>query len=212
MLGSDARSPFSSSNNAKLFMNFGAPAQCSGTVTSWHYCSYNSFQGDGGESNEDSGSDDNGNEDSESDDRGGCQGSQNYTSVFLVYRRNPTSDIYQVVPGSRKSITLMLDCRNRGGFQCDRTATLTSDEQFIIQENDIVAACLKDTGSTDPIQLVGEESSALSGNVYWYDGNNYDECTSSQLQTIDTQNSAFTIGGGVYRLHLYAETNSKQTI
>ena len=69
-----------------------------------------------------------------------------------------------------------------------------------------------DTDLTDPIQVVGEQSSGPSRQVYWYNGNNYDDCTSSQLETIDTQtDSAFTLDSGVYRLHLYAEieTNRK---
>ena len=170
-------------------MNFGAPAQCSGTVTSWQYCSYNRYL----------------DEDDECDDR------ERYTSIFLVYRQTGPST-YQVVSGSRKSVTISLRCPRDGGFRCDRSYALTSSEQFDIQENDIVAACLKGTGSTNPIQLVGEESSGASRGVYWYNDNRYSSCTSSQLQTIDTQNSAFTLGGGVYRLHLYAETNSKYYI
>ena len=50
--------------------------------------------------------------------------------------------------------------------------TITS-EQFNIQENDMVAACLMDTGSTDPIRIVGEENSGISGQVYQYSVRNY---------------------------------------
>ena len=174
-------------------MNFGAPAQCNGTVTSWRYCSYNRLQVD-----------------DDDDDDDDCEGSASYTSIFLVYRQMVNS-IYEPVPGSKKSITLRLTCSNRGGFQCDRVETLSQSEQFTIQENDIVAACLRDTSSTNPIRMVGYQTFGASTGVYWYNANNYEDCTTSQLQSIDVQNSAFTSGSVNYRLHLYAETltNSK---
>ena len=186
LLGSNIQTEYSQSNRERLFMNFGAPAQCNSTVTSWRYCSYNRYL----------------EEDDECDDR------EYYTSVFLVYRQTGAST-YEPVPGSRKSVTISLRCPRDGGFQCDRVQTLSQAEQFTIQENDIVAACLKDTGSTNPIRLVGYQSSGASSDVYQYNANNYEDCTTSQLQSIDVQNSDFTSGTVNYRLHLYAETNSK---
>ena len=167
-------------------MNFGAPAQCNGTVTSWRYCSYNEYQ--------------------EEDDE--CDDAERYTSVFLVYRQTGAST-YEPVPGSRTSVTITLRCPSHGGFRCDRIETLSQAEQFTIQENDIVAACLMDTGSTNPIRMVGYQRSGSSTNVYQYNANNYEDCTTSQLQLIDSQNSVFTSGGVNYRLYLYAETYSK---
>ena len=167
-------------------MNFGAPAQCNGTVTSWRYCSYNRYQ-----------------EDDCDDDE-----IERYTSVFLVYRQTGPST-YEPVSGSRKPVTLTLRCPRDEGFRCDRVETLSQSEQFTIQENDIVAACLMDTGSTNPIRMVGYQSSGDSTDVYQYDANNYEDCTTSQLQSIDVQSSNFTSGTVNYRLHLYAETNSK---
>ena len=169
-------------------MNFGAPAQCNGTVTSWRYCSYNRYL----------------EEDDECDDR------EYYTSKFLVYRQTGTST-YEPIPGSTKSVTISLRCPRDGGFRC-REATLSQSEQFNIQENDIVAACLMDTGSTNPIRIVGYEFLGSSRQVYQYNADNYEQCTTSQLQTIDTQNSAFTLLSGLFsssRLHLYAEITSK---
>ena len=186
VLGSNIQTQYSQSNRERLFMNFGAPAQCNGTVTSWRYCSYNRYMED----------------DDECDDR------ERYTSVFLVYRQNGNS-MYEPVPGSRKSVTLTLRCPRDGGFRCDRVETLSQTEQFSIQENDIVAACLMDTRSTNPLRLVGEENSSPSRHVYQYNANNYEDCTTSQLQSIDVQNSDFTSNSGIYRLHLYAETSSK---
>ena len=175
-------------------MNLGAPAQCNGTVTSWRYCSYNRFQGTGGDDDDD---------DDDSDD---CRGSASYTSVFLVYRRTAAgASTYEPVPGSTKPVTLTLNCRNNGGFQC-REVMLSQSEQFSVQENDIVAACLM---ATNPIRMVGYQRSGSSTNVYQYNANDYEDCTTSQLQSIDIQNSAFTSGTVNYRLHLYAETYSK---
>ena len=187
LLGSNVTTQFTRPSRNKLFMNFGAPAQCNGTVTSWHYCSYNQYL----EDNED------------------CEGTESYTSIFLVYRQTGPST-YQRVAGSSKSVTISLNCPSDGGFRCDRSQTLSPSEQFDIQENDIVAACLRNFGFiANPIQLVGEQSSGPSSQVYWYDGNNYETCSDSQLETIDIQNSAFTLDSGVYRLHLHAEIDSK---
>ena len=167
-----------------MFLNFGAPAQCSGTVTSWRYCSYNRYL---------------------QDDE--CEDAESYTSKFLVYRQTGNST-YEPVPGSTRSVTISLRCPRDGGFRC-REETLDLNDQFNIQENDIIAACLIDYSSTDPLRIVGEESSGSSRQVYQYNVNNYQWCRSSQLDTIDVQNSAFTENGGVFRLHLYAETTSK---
>ena len=172
-------------------MNFGAPAQCNGTVTSWRYCSYNRYM----EDNED------------------CDGRENYMAKFLVYRQIGNST-YEPVPGSTKSVTLSLRCPSDGGFQCGRLESLTPTEQFNIQVNDIVAACLLDQ---DPIRLVSNELRGSSRQVYRYSG---EDCTSSQLATVDTQNSAFTLDTGIAffviryysRLHLYAETSSSESI
>ena len=174
-------------------MNFGAPAQCNGTVTSWRYCSYNRYQQSG-----------------DDDDDDDCRGSASYTSVFLVYRQTGAST-YDLVSGSKKSVTLTLSCSNRGGFEC-REVMLTQSEQFTIQENDIVAACLMDTSSTNPIHIVGAIAFGSSRQVYQYNANNYEQCSNSQLQLIDTQKSSFTEQSGILgssALHLHAETSSK---
>ena len=196
-LGSNISTSLISLSRQKLFMNFGAPAQCNGTVTSWRYCSYNRYQQSGDDDDDD-------------DDDDDCRGSASYTSVFLVYRQTGAST-YEPVPGSTKSVTLTLNCANNGGFEC-REEMLTQSEQFSVQENDIVAACLMDTGSTDPIQIIGAIAFGSSRQVYQYNANSYEQCSNSQLQLIDAQNSAFTEQRnflGSSALHLYAETSSK---
>ena len=185
LLGSNIQTEYSQSRRERLFLNFGAPAQCNGTVTSWRYCSYNRYL----------------EEDDECDDR------EYYTSKFLVYRQTGSST-YQPVPGSTRSVTISLRCPRDGGFRC-REETLDLNDQFNIQENDIVAACLIDYDDTNPIRIVGEESSGSSRQVYQHNVNSYQRCQTSQLDTVDVGNSAFTENGGIFRLHLYAETTSK---
>ena len=184
--GGDNQTRLRQSTRERLFMNFGAPAQCNGTVTSWRYCSYNRYMED----------------DDECDDR------ESYTSVFMVYRQTGPST-YELVPGSMKDVTIELRCPRDGGFRCREETLRTEAEQFEIQQNDIVAACLRDTSSTNPIRIVGEDRTGASGHVYQFNAPNYERCTASQVQTIDTQNSAFTLNNGEFRLHLYAATDSK---
>ena len=186
LLGSDLQSQFTQSSEEKLFLNFGAPAQCNGTVTSWRYCSYNSYL--------------------QSDE---CDSPEDYTSKFLVYRQTGNST-YEPVPRSNKSVTITLRCPSDGGFRC-REVTLSQSEQFTIQQNDIVAACLMNNFfSIYSLRIVGEGSNQTgSGQVYQYDRFLYQLCTSTQLQTIDTQRSEFTSRNGIYRLHLFAEVSSK---
>ena len=188
LLGSDLQSDheLTESSKERLFLNFGTPAQCNGTVTSWHYCSYNRYLEDDEE----------------------CDGPEDYISHFLVYRQTG-SFTYEPVPGSTKSVTITLRCPSDGGFRC-REVTLSQSEQFTIQQNDIVAACLMDTTSTNPLRIVGEGSTLTgSGQVYHYDVNFYQRCRTTELQMIDIDRSGFTSRNGIYRLHLYAEVSSK---
>ena len=163
-------------------MNFGAPAQCNGTVTSWQYCYYNRYPDDE------------------------CDDPISYRSIFLVYRKTGASTTtYTPVPGARTSVTITLRCPRDGGFRCQEV-TLSQSQQFNVQVNDVVAACLP---STRPIRIVGEQSSSPSVGVYQYNANGFAQCSDSQLPNVDTQNTAFTLNSGRFRLHLYAEINSK---
>ena len=203
LLGSNIQTAFSQSNRERLFLNFGAPAQCNGTVTSWRYCYYNTYTQSGGDDDDDDDDDDDSNSNSNGN---GCGSTQTYTSKFLVYRQT-SATTYEPVPGSTRTVTLSLRCPRDGGFRC-REETLTQNEQFSIQENDIIAACLMDDSSTNPIRIVGE-GSVGSGQVYQYNRNNYESCTTAQLQTVDTAMSSFISQNGIYRLHLYADISSK---
>ena len=189
LLGSDVKTRFSQSSRERLFMNFGAPAQCNGTVTSWRYCYYNVN------------SDDDCDEGDDSDD------SVSYRSVFLVYRKVGAST-YAPVPGTRKSITLTPSCSSGGRQLPCQEVALSQSEQFRVQQNDIIAACLPSVGS---IRVVGEQSSGPSMGVYQYNANGFAQCSDSQLPIVfaETQGSTFTLNSGRFRLHLYAEISSK---
>ena len=94
-----------------------------------------------------------------------------------------------------------------GAFEC-RTVSLGASEQFQIQENDIIAACIIDDRPIKPLRLVGDRS---GGNevVYQYNANRYEDCTNTQLQTVDTDNNAFTTRSGGRHLHLYVNVESE---
>lgn len=168
-------------------MNFGAPAQCNGTVTSWQYCYYNVNPDDDC--------------DESSDD------TVSYRSVFLVYRKTGEST-YAPVPGTRKVVTLTPGCSSRGAQLPCQEVALSPSEQFKVQQNDIIAACLPSLGS---IRVVGEDSSGPSAGVYQYDASGFAQCTDSQLPIVfaEAQSSVFTLNRGRFRLHLYAEIDSK---
>lgn len=185
LLGSKIEQPVSQSSRERLFMNFGAPAQCNGTVTSWRYCYYNRYPDDE------------------------CDDAESYRSVFLVYRKfGGSTSTYIPVLESRRSVRITLRCPRDGGFRC-REVTLSRSEQFTVQQNDIIAACLPSVGS---IRVVGEQSSGPSVGVYQYDASGFAQCSDSQLPVVladASQSSIFTLNRGRFRLHLYAEINSK---
>ena len=188
LLGSDITTRFTQSTRERLFMNFGAPAQCNGTVTSWTYCYYNVNSDD----DCDEGSDD----------------SVSYRSVFLVYRKTGTSNQYAPVLETTKLVTLSPSCSiGRRQLPCQEVV-LSPSEQFSVQQNDVIAACLPSTGS---VRVVGEQSAGPSMGVYQYNDNGFARCSDSQLPTVvaDTQSNTFTLNGGRFRLHLSAEISSE---
>ena len=169
-------------------MNFGAPAQCNGTVTSWQYCYYNVNPDDDC--------------DESSDD------TISYRSVFLVYRKIGTST-YAPVPGTSKLVTLTPSCSSGGRQLPCQEVALSPSEQFSVQQNDIIAACLPSVRS---LRVVGEQSSGPSMGVYQYDASGFAQCSDSQLPIVfaETQGSIFTLNSGRFRLHLYAEISSSK--
>lgn len=175
LFGTDQSTSLARSRQERVFLNFEAPSQCRGNVTSWRYCHYDSRRN-------------NHNADDE------------YRAKLIVYRRNSsTSDIYQPVTGS--TTTILIDYEAASTFSC-RTENL--DEPFEIQENDVVGACIWDDGISESLLLVGTTTNAsLNQNLYQFDKQGYQNCETDQLESIDTSDSNFILRDR-WMLHLYA--------
>ena len=171
VFGNDQQSSVQRSREERIFLNFEAPSQCRGNVTTWRYCHYTSTVGD----------DDDDDDDDDDEDSG------TYGAKFLVYRRSSlTSNNYMQVPGSVSSV--MLSRSNVRSFQCRQ---LTVTQPFEIQENDIIAACVWDRGSVNPLYLVGDTNNANVQGLYQVDRSGYDDCRDYQLASVDTSRSDF---------------------
>ena len=179
------------SREERIFLNFEAPSQCRGNVTLWNYCHYRSEKGE---------------ECSDDDDSGDNNPNTLYGAKLLVYRRSsPTSEDYVQVPGSVTELVLV-DTNVRAQFRC---GTITAAQPFEIQENDVIAACVWDdndaAGGRDinPLLLAGDNANA-NQLLYQYDRGGLDDCTASQLASVDTGHNDFRQRRD-YRLHLYAD-------
>ena len=161
-----------------LYLNVGAPSQCGGTVTSWHFC-YGMSE---------------------------CKTGAKYHATFLVYRpinpRNHTSAELSIVPESIKSVSL--GCRNKSKVKCGKEMLVLS-EQFTIQEGDIVAACLP-AEREKQLQIISrkyDEDEEREGTLYQYFNNEVEvNCERNKIHIIQAVN----ISPRPYlQLHLQAE-------
>ena len=153
------RQPTSRSTQEKLFMNFDAPSQCNGTVTSWNYCYYrSSFR--------------------RSDDLLGVK--------FLAYRQNASTDLYHPVPNSVFTLTVNYGSLNASGCQ---SVMLNSSQQFQIEINDVISACIIDYLNLHPLYVTTYVSNPREFN-YQVNLDQYERCTDQQLDTIDTTQSS----------------------
>ena len=170
-------------------MNFEAPSQCRGNVTSYRYCYYDSVVSD----------DDDGSDDGSDDDDDGDDEDFTYGAKLMIYRReSPTSDIYRPVAGSIRIISLSRSSVR--SFQC-RTEMLPT--RFEIQENDVVGACIENE-NVNPLYLIGDTNDdSANYNLYQVDRDSFEDCTSSQIGTVDTSDSNFRQRRD-FILHLYA--------
>ena len=85
------------------------------------------------------------------------------------------------------------------------TVTLAANEQFQIQTNDIIAACVIDDNPYRELRIIRRNSDQDS---YQYNRGSYQDCTTQQLQTVDTQHRDFRVRSG-YGLLLYVNINCK---
>ena len=148
-----------------MFLNFEAPSQCRGNVTSWGYCNYDSAVRD---------------EDDDED--------EDFRAKFLVYRRSSsTSNTYQPVTGSTTAVVVTYSIARRFGCR-----TLSIDEPFEIQENDVIGACVWDDGAPEPLFLIGDTNDGNANQrLYQFDESGYDDCEPGQLASIDTTHQDF---------------------
>ena len=170
-------------DDRRLFLNFESPAQCNGTVTSWRYCYYY---------------------DDDDDNIEDHANSQQYGAKFLVYRRSDSSDSYQPVANSTKLVSVTKSDLNFNSVTC-LTVTLAANEQFQIQTNDIIAACVIDNNPYRELRIIRRNSDQDS---YQYNRMGYEDCTTQQLQTVDTQLRDFRVRSR-YGLLLYVNINCK---
>ncbi len=114
----------------RYYMNFNRPALCNGRITSWEYCYYYSFNQEVRGNNND------------------------FSARFFVYRRiNSDSQLYKQVPGS--ALTVILKAEQVQTVACARV-DLNSAQQFQVEVNDIIGACIIFNGTINPLYSVGE--------------------------------------------------------
>ena len=115
------------SRDIRFYMNFNKPAQCNGRVTSWQYCYYDSI------------------------DEGTNQ-NKSISARFLVYRRVNDTQLYEQVPGS--ALTVMLKAEQVRGTGC-ASANLNEAQEFPVEVNDIIGACIIFNDTLNPLYMVG---------------------------------------------------------
>ena len=156
-----------------LFLDLQNPAQCSGIVTAWNYCFYRI--------------------ESTSD--------LNYIVDFVVYRRMGSSDDYQLVQSSYRTVDMTgnqlaaLD----GHFNCF-TIQLPESEMFEIQEDDVLGACLNDKG--DDHKVLDILAKSVTSTLYVTDG-----CTESRASIASTIRSDRLTSSRSFALHLFVDVS-----
>ncbi len=116
---------------------------------------------------------------------------------FMVFRESGGD--YSLVEGSHRRIT-----RNDGqvdGFGCDEVQ-LNEEQQFQVQEDDIIAACTVDTSSRRPLHVHAGNGGGDLYEINGFDTGSSDSCLSAELSTIrgnDLQRE------DDFALHLYAD-------
>ena len=129
----------------------------------------------------------------------------------MVYRPSGPST-YKLVPESKRRVNLTMKCPSRRSeeFNC-REEILLPAEQFTIQQNDIVAACLMEAPATYPIRVLGIDAqrvSVIRGSVYEFGDHSFQQCTMSQLDVLDIKSKNIVLEpNGI--LHVYADINGK---
>ena len=138
------------STSEGLIMNFDNPALCTGTVTSWRYCYYHPT---GTSFNE----------------------QFSFGVKLLVYRRMDDG-LYEAVPNSIYAVQLIFIGLEL--FDC-KTVTLNRNQQFQVQQNDIIGGCIIRNTTFNPLFIVGNIN---TGDTYQLNS----PCTEEMLQSVNT--------------------------
>lgn len=152
----------------RLVLNFGNTAQCNGTVTAWTYCFHRPRENPSVE--------------------------KRYSAVFMVYRRT-TGNLYNAVPNSMHAVTLSFRYVTQQTFDCRRW-NLTDTEQFLIQENDVIGACLFES---EPLNMISVNNGA---NSHVHRSDSYMDCNISAIGEINTADNFERVD--TFTLHLQA--------
>lgn len=123
-----------------------------------------------------------------------------YHATFMMYRLNATTSQYQVLPESIQSISV--ECMN-AGVTLRGNRTLMVEEQFQVEEGDIVAICLPNDGRV-PLRIASmlNANRDRASNIREFSVNQGEGCSTEQLQTISFQDLDLRQD---LLLHLYAE-------
>lgn len=148
-----------------LWLNFATPAQCSGTAVEWRFCYY-------------------------------VQYSDNSQEVQLrVYRKNGIHRYTKILEdrivrryeGSRDLATYGASCDRRSPPFCCETLMISHQ----IQKNDIIGACMTDTGNYNPLYSIDEDA-PQNYTVYQY--SHTDDCRGDgQVQNFMTFNQDISL-------------------
>ncbi len=143
------------STNEGLFLNFNSPSQCTGKVTGWRFCLYSSLPT--------------------------SQSLSLFRATFVIYRRQQlSSSIYSVVPRS-DFVTTITNANLQQPFSqfgC-LEAMLEPENWFNIQENDVVATCIRIQRN---LYLMGRDS--RDGNEVLQD-ETAESCSLSAITSVD---------------------------
>ena len=161
-----------------VYMNFETPSQCTGNVTAWRFCYYVPFLV--------------------------ADQSRVFKAKFRTYRKSiDTPTHYELVSGSSKTVQFTFGQNKSNSFECF-LENIPADQQFEIQENDIIGACLWQRDDIFPLGLVGFNVTNQEELLYHYDKGNYGHCENTRIDDINTEEKDFTKRNH-HRLHLYAE-------
>ena len=140
-----------------LLLDFGSPAQCSGTVTAWNYC-FHHPQGPN------------------------PQGMPDYQAKFVLYRRDEGGsgpNRYMAVPMSVSTLSLSLEGPPSGAPVSCGALNLT--RPISVKKNDVVGVCLRENRALDMVSAGGMQTG-----VYLSEEPDYQSCADSQIMSIDT--------------------------